>query len=216
MNCKAFNQNFIMLFLLISLTKCSVSNKQVMGKYVEKTFGDTLEIHNDKSYDYLEKLNSGIMGLTQGTWKINDRKMEFQCDHKPLVGYWKKVERDSSVNNFQLKLVLGSTKEPIYIESVEVFKNGSPLQNDPIEKIKNVVKILTDNYDSIVVQTFNFANLTFTSAINPNYGYIVKVFPGERLYELDKVPFSVHRNELKSRKTEDYDDLNFSFKKIRK
>lgn len=204
-----------MIFLFTCLTKCTVTNKQVVGKYVEKTFGDTLEIHKDNSYDYLEKLNSGIMGLTQGTWKMNDRNMEFKCDHKPLVGYWKKVQRDSSVNNFQIKFVLGSTKEPIYIESVEVFKNGSVLQKDSVQKIKNVVKILSDNYDSIVVQTFNFANLTFTNSLNPNYGYIVKIFPGERLYELDKVPFSVRRNKLKSGKTEEYDDLNFSFKKLK-
>lgn len=215
MNCKAFTQNFILSFLLINLSKCSVSNKQVVGKYVENTFGDTLVIHKDKSYDYLERLNSGKVGLTQGNWEMNNREIEFQCNHQPLVGYWKKVQRDSSVNNFQIKLLLGSTEEPIYIESAEVFKNGSALQKDSVEKIKNVVKILTNNYDSIVIQTFNFVNLTFTNSLNPNYGYIVKVFPGERLYELDKVPFFVHRNKLKSIKTKQYNNLNFSFKKIR-
>jgi hypothetical protein len=143
MNCKAFTQNFILFFLLINLSKCSVSNKQVVGKYVENTFGDTLVIHTDKSYDYLERLNSGKVGLTQGNWEMNNREIEFRCDHQPLVGYWKKVQRDSSVNNFQIKLVLGSTEEPIYIESAEVFKNGSALQKDSVEKIKNVVKILT-------------------------------------------------------------------------
>ncbi len=205
----------IMVFSLISLSQCNVSSKQVVGSYVDKTFGDTLKINKDKSYDYLEKLNSGSLGLTQGKWEIKNHNIQFHCDHKPLVGYRLKVQKDSSANHFQIKLVSGDTKEPIYVENVEVFKNGSVLKKDSFKKAKNIVKILTDNYDSIVVQTFNFTNLTFAHSLNSNYGYVAEIYPVERLYELDKVPFAVQRNKLKSRKTKQYEDVNFSFKKIK-
>ncbi len=207
-------QILVLLFLLAGFISCKVSSKQVIGKYIDTSYGDTLQLNADKSYEYLEKLNKGDIGLTQGEWEIKNHKIRFQCDHKPLVGFRLKVIRDSLSNIFQIKLLLGDAGEPIYIEDVKIFKNSFTLSNDNFKNSKNLVKIFAKDFDSIVVRTFNFSVIAFPDTLNANYGYIAKIYPIERLYELDKVPFIINKSTLTSIQTKEYDNIFLSFKKM--
>ncbi len=205
----------IILILLVSgLSKCKVVNKVIVGKYIETAFGDTLQINNDQSYEYLEKLNNGTLGWTQGKWIIKNRKIYFQCDHQPLVGYRLKVRPDTLLQNFQIKLLLGDTDEPINIENVCLFKNNLHVDANNFKQSTNVVTIFTTNFDSIVIHTSNFTPLSLPNILNTNHGNIARIYPVERLYALDKVPFSINKNILKSRKTKAYQNIFLTFKKI--
>jgi hypothetical protein len=184
------------------------------GKYIDTTFGDTLQINQNNRYDYIEKLNTGNLGWTSGTWTIKKRKLHFKCDHKPLVGYRLRIRRDSSSNVFQLKLVQGEKETPIFIEDVYIFKNNFILSNEFFKKSNNIAVIATNDFDSIVVTTFNYNSITFHNTLNTNYSYIAKILPVERLYELDKVPFRINKFSLKSTQTNEYSDMNLNFKKI--
>jgi hypothetical protein len=212
------NRNNIIsfLFLIFELAGCTISGKQVAGNFIDVKHGDSLQILNDSSYIYLEKLNSGVVGETQGKWKNKKHRIVFICDHKPLVGYRLKVNRDSTSHNFRIKLLLEATSTPIHIEKVGVFKNGNALSQNNFEQSKNMVRIFSKSFDSIIIQTFNFTNIKFRDTLNKNYGYIARIYPVERLYELDKVPFKIKKKTLKSAKTDEYKDIFLTFKKIRK
>src|SRR5690242_1184349 len=207
------NNILILLFLFFELTGCKIFGKQVAGNYIDVKHGDSLQILSDSSYIYLEKLNSGVVGETQGKWKIKKHRIFFMCDHKPLVGYRLKVNRDSTSHNFQIKLLLGATLTPIHIEKVGAFKNGAALSENNFEQSKNIVRIFSKSFDSIVIQTFNFTSIKFRDTLNKNYGYIARIHPVERLYELDKVPFKIKKKNLKSTKTDEYKDIFLTFKK---
>ena len=209
------NRNKILSLLLLcfALASCKVLSKQVAGKYIDVKYGDTLQILTDNSYLYLEKLNTGIIGETQGKWKIKKRKIFFKCDHKPLVGYRLKVNRDSAMNNYGIKLLLASTFKPIHIERAFFFKNGAILNNN-LEQSNNRLRIFSNDFDSIVVQTFNFMNIKLRDTLNKNYAYVARIYPIERLYELDKVPFKIKRKTLKSTQTNEYKDIFLTLKKM--
>jgi hypothetical protein len=211
------NRNNILrlFFLIFALAGCKVLSKQVVGDYIDVKHGDSLQIRSNNSYIYLEKLNSGIVGETQGKWEIKRDRIYFKCDHKPLVGYRLKVNRDSASNNFEIKLLLAATSTPIHIEEVNFFKNGTTLSKNNFEQSKNMVRIFSENFDSIVIQTFNFANIIFRDTLNKNYSYVARVYPVERLYELDKVPFKIKKNTLKITETNKYKDIFPTFKKLR-
>ncbi len=210
-----FRQIIILILLAAGLARCNVSGKEVTGNYVDKIFGDTLQMHADKSYDYLEQLHSGTSGLTRGKWEIKNRKVYFRCDHMPLVGYRLKVRPDTSSHQFQIKLLLADSEDPIHIEDVKILKNNLRVDENSFSKINNVVKVFTKGFDSIIVKTFNFTSVTFSGTLNTSHGYVARIYPVERLYELDKVPFGFHKGTLASMQTKDYDNIFLSFKKIK-
>lgn len=182
----------LFFFLIITiLTSCKVQSKHIAGKYVDTTFEDTLQIYSDKSYEYLEKLNNGNLGWTRGQWKIKNRKIYFISNPKPLVDYTLKIRHDISINNFQIKLLLADTQKPIYIEDVKILKNNEVLSSESFTKSKNEVRLFVSDFDSILVSTFNFTTIIFPNTLNKNRGYVAKIYPEERLYELDKVPFKL-------------------------
>jgi hypothetical protein len=177
-----------LFFLVALLSGCKVPSKQIVGNYIDTTHGDTLQILADNSYEFFEKLNTGLIGGTHGKWEIKKRRIYFKSEPKPLVGYRLKVNRDSTSNNSEIKLLLADTQEPIHIEEVYFFKNGVTLSKDNFEQSKNLIRIFSKDFDSIVVQTFNFTNIRLQDTLNKNYGYVARIYPVERLYELDKVP----------------------------
>ncbi|MGN6803092.1 MAG: hypothetical protein ACTHJN_14410 [Ginsengibacter sp.] len=208
------NRFFILFFPVALLSQCKVPGKMVIGNYIDKKFGDTLKVYSNKTYDYIEKLNSGSLGLTQGKWAIKNKSIQFQCNHNPLVGYWLKIHKDSLSKNFQVTFKFKNTQFPVKIKNVALFKDGSLLNKDNFKKTENVVRIYNDEYDLIVIKTFNFVPITINH-LNPNHAYIADIFPAERLYELDKIPFIVHRRKLSSFKKYGEFDKPLSFKKIR-
>jgi len=199
----------IFLFLLAS---CTVSKKQVAGTYLNSHYGDTLHLYVDGNYEYAEQLISGKVGWTEGRWSIKKKTISFQCDHRPLVGYRMKVRPDTLAGDFQIRLTMGDTEEPIYIEDVAVYHGPVAIDNSNTHA-DNVVKILRNDFDSIVVRTFNFRAIKFSGNLKPVHGYVAEIYPIERLYELDKVPFLFRKKSLKSKKTRAYPNINISFKK---
>ena len=204
-----------LFFWVALLSGCKVLSKQIVGHYIDTAHGDTLQIRTDHSYQFLEKLNTGITGATHGKWEVKKSKIYFKSKPKPLVGYRLKVIRDSTSNNFSIKLLLADSYEPIHIEKVSFFKDGTTLDEDNFQQSKNVVRIFSKDFDSMVVQTFNFTNIRFQDTLNKNYGYVARIYPVERLYELDKVPFKIKRKILKSTQTSEYKHIFLTLKKYR-
>jgi hypothetical protein len=199
----------ISLFLFSS---CTVSKKQVVGTYLNSHYGDTLHLYEDGNYEYAEQLISGKVGWTEGKWSMKKKSIIFQCDHRPLVGYRLKVRPDTLARDFQIRLTMGDTEEPIYIEDVAVYHGPVAIENSNTHA-DNVVKILRNDFDSIVVRTFNFRAIKFARDLKPVHAYVAEIYPIERLYELDKVPFVFHKKSLISKKTAAYPNINISFKK---
>jgi hypothetical protein len=88
------------------------------------------------------------------------------------------------------------------------------LDKDNFQQSKNVVRIFSKDFDSMAVQTFNFTNIRFQDTLNNNYGYVARLYPVERLYELDKVPFKRKRKTLKSTQTVEYKHIFLTLKNI--
>jgi len=203
---------FILFTGMLFLANCTVSKKRVTGTYLDPHYSDTLQLYEDGSYEYAEHLNSGHVGWTEGKWNINKRMITFQCDHRPLVGYRLKVRNDTIARDFQIRLTMGDTEEPIYIENVAVYQ-GQEILDNSFTHSGNVVKILRKDFDSIVVRTFNFRALKFSRELQPEHSYVAEIYPVERLYELDKVPFMFRKKKLRSTKTSAYPDIDISFKR---
>jgi len=189
-------------------------SKQVVGVYLDKAFGDTLKINADRSYEYLEKLNSGLLGWTNGKWRIRNRQVQFKCDHKAQVAYRLKLRQDSAINTFQIALLLNDSQTPVNIEEVSIFRNNAIINGENFKRSTNIVRILARNYDSIVVKTLNFFDIIFLNTLNTDHGYIARIYPVERLYELDKVPFKINDSALVSTKTKEQNDIFHLFNKI--
>lgn len=202
---------FIFCYSLM-LTGCSLSTKKLSGTYINPHYGDTLHLYTNGTFEYAEQLLSGRVGWTEGKWIINHKSIRFECDHRPLVGYRLKLRPDSLAHDFQIRLTMGDTDEPIYIENVSVYHGAATTQNT-FTNSDNVVKILTRDFDSIVIRTFNFRALKFSREVLPTNGYVAEIYPVERLYELDKVPFRYRKKKLNSTKTKQYPDIKISFVK---
>jgi hypothetical protein len=121
---------------------------------------------------------------------------------------------DSTAKNFQIALVLATTGAPVYIEEVKLFKAKLLLGVEDFEIKKNVVRVFSKDFDSIAISPFNFRVLGFGNTLNTRMGYKVRMYPAERLYVLDKIPFHVAENKLVSTKTKQYGKLDISFEKI--
>ncbi|MBN9349455.1 MAG: hypothetical protein J0H55_02120 [Chitinophagaceae bacterium] len=200
------------LFIIIAFSFQRCATGKIAGKYVDKEHGDTLYLKPDSTYQYLEKLNSGVIGLTEGKWSVRNREVSFKCDHKPLVGYRLRIRKETNSSDFRIRLVEDSVQKPVFIENVELFNGGHLLGGNPYLKSGNTIDILTRKVDSIVIQTFNYQNLSLTS-LEPGTAYLLTVFPDERLYELDKVPFKFIRKFLKSTQSPEYDDIRLKLKR---
>jgi hypothetical protein len=174
---------------------------------------DTLYMQNQRRYEYVEKLNSGVYGWTEGEWFINRNKVRFKCDKEPLVAYRRKILPDTTVHHFQLKLLLGDTKAPVSIELVSLFKNKLVVAG--AEKQKNVVMINSTDFDSIVIYTTLFRPIRLGRQNTGNVGYILRIYPQERLYELDKLAFRFTGKTLKCFRTKEYSNHSTVFNKLK-
>lgn len=110
--------------------------------------------------------------------------------------------------------LLADKEDPIYIEAVSLFKNNAILYDVNFSKSKNVVQIFTHDFDSMIVQTYNFIALHIPNTLNQKHGYITRIYPVERLYELDKVPFRIRRKTLTYTSTKEYENIRLNFKKL--
>lgn len=207
---------FVLVVLSFGLTKCSISIPQLSGVYLNPKFSDTLHLRPDHTYEYVEKLNNGARGWTDGKWFLQNHKVLFQCDHKPLVGYRRTIQPDNTVHIFQLKFLLSDTDAPIYVEEVKLFKAKQPLSDKTFSKENNIVKIFSKDFDSIAISTIYFRTITITSGLSTDQGNTVRIYPAERLYALDKVSFRFKENKLTSTRTKRSNITSISFEKLNK
>lgn len=201
-------------FSFCMLISCRVTQDRVSGKYVDKIYNDSLKLNKDGSYVYIETLKSGALGRTDGLWKLEKNRVKFTKDKSAFVGYRLEVNRAEIAEEGLLKLLLGNTEKPLAIKQVKISTNGQIVTGDEITQT-NTVKI-PDQFDFMVINTHHFANILIKDTLQANYQYIVKVFPVERLYELDKIPFVVRGKKLKGTQETQYDDRMIKFKKTRK
>jgi hypothetical protein len=106
--------------LVILLAKCT-STVKLEGTYLNAKKGDTLWLYPNHTYEYLEQLYKSKLGWTEGQWIKQNRKINFQCNHRVLVGYQLKVRPDTLVKNFEIKLLMGYGNEPVYVEKVIMY-----------------------------------------------------------------------------------------------
>ena len=206
---------FFISISICMLYSCRVTQERVSGKYVDKTYNDSLILNKDGSYVYLEILKSGALGRTDGHWKLDKNRVEFTNNKIAYIGYRLEVEREQLGNKGSLQFLLGNTGKPLTIKKVKISNKEQIINDEKSILLENKVEI-PDQYDFMVINTDNFANILIKDTLQANYLYTVKVFPVERLYELDKIPFVVRGKKLKGTKETQYDDRIIKFKKTRK
>lgn len=207
-------KNIILIFILINPVCSCISKKQVSGNYIETKMGDSLTLFLNGTYAYNEKLFPGQWGWTKGTWNSYHQKINFTCDHKPLVSYAIKAKRDSSVHQLEFNLFLAFNDNPVYIQKAYLYKNKQILGTSSFKIYKNKIQIFATDYDSVLITTFNFPEIVIPKLKSTNIGYRVNIYAAERLYELDKVLFKKRKNFLLSTKKDEYENIELSFKKL--
>lgn len=207
-------KNIIPILILLNLACSCISKKQVCGNYIEPKMGDSLTLLSNGTYTYNEKLFSGQWGWTKGTWNLHHQKINFTCDHKPLVSYAIKAKRDSAVHQLEFSLFLAFNDNPVYIQKAYLYKNNQMPGKASFNIYKNKIQIFTTDYDSVLITTFNFPEIVIPKLKSTNIGYQVNIYAAERLYELDKVLFKKRRNLLLSTKRDEYENIELSFKKL--
>lgn len=141
--------------------------------------------------------------------------MQFISNKTAFIGYRLEINREAIGEHGTLKFLLGNTEKPLTIQQVKISTNDLIDNGENNIQTKNTITI-PNQYDFMVINTDNFANIIIKDTLQSNYQYKVKVFPVERLYELDKIPFMVRGKKLKGTQTTQYDDRVIKFKKTRK
>jgi hypothetical protein len=193
---KSIKHTLLVILAAIGLINCKLQSISVAGTYADKYYKDTLEIHGDSSYLFTEKLNSGYVGWTTGTWVIKKKKIYFKSSSKIMVGYSLQLSKDSSNNNFQITLLLGDSKKPVHMEAAYITKNMVPVSSKYYSITDNKLKINTSVFDSIIISAKKIAPIIFSKQIKYPFAYIARIYPAERLYELNSNPFKIKKNEL--------------------
>lgn len=207
-------KNSLFTFILLIFISSCISKKQVCGTYIERKRGDSLTLFANGTYFYNEKLFSGQWGWTKGTWKIHRQKINFTCDHKPLVGYAIRAKKDTLIHQLIFSLFLGFNDNPVYIEKASIYKNNQILNQSSYKIYKNKLQIFETDYDSVLITTFNFLDMVIPKLKATNVGYRVNIDAAERLYELDKTSFVKRKKTLISKKKDEYENIELSFKKL--
>ena len=65
---KTFLSIVIFTSLLIG---CKVTDKKIIGSYIDPQKGDTLRLFPNKTFEYQEKLSYGEFGWNTGIWTFN-------------------------------------------------------------------------------------------------------------------------------------------------
>ncbi|MDE3124044.1 MAG: hypothetical protein KGK14_00900 [Bacteroidota bacterium] len=214
--CERINKYPIIIgwLLVITFSQCTVANRQVVGTYIDKKGVDTLQINKDHSYMYSEKLVKGNLGYTTGTWAQKNKQLHFTCNRQVLVGYQLRLQSDTSVKQFKIRLLLNDTDEPIDITSVKLIQNNLQLSDSNFITKKNILTLNNTHFDSMIIHTDNFVPLVLPGSLNSQHGYIARIFPIEILYKIDKVPFSIRKRGLFSKKTKEFPRHVLTFKRI--
>lgn len=146
---------------------------------------------------------------------IREESVTFTDNKTAFIGYRLEINRDEIVEEGSLKFLLGNSEKPLTIRQVKISNNGETINGQNIIQTKNIAK-LTDSYDFIVINTDHFANILIKDTLQSGYQYKIRMFPVERLYELDKLLFKISRKKIKSTQITQYDNRKIKFKKFRK
>ena len=210
-----FKKTLIVGISIFMLVSCRITQEQAAGKYVDKTYNDSLKLNKDGSYVYIETLKSGALGRTDGQWILDHKQVIFTKDKPAFIGHRIEVDRAQKAKEGSLKFLLGNTDKSLNIQKINVSMDDKIRSGADLILTNNTAK-LPDTFDFIVINTDHFANILIKDTLQSNYQYTVRIFPIERLYELDHIPFVVSGKKLKSRQKTMYDNRVIKFKKTRK
>ena len=157
----------------------------------------------------------GAYGRTDGHWNVEKKRVKFTNDKAAYIGYRLEVNREKIDNKGSLTFLLGNTEKPLTIKQVKISINDEIVNGENSIQSENKIKVPAV-YDFMVINTNNFPNILIKDTLQVNYGYKVRLFPVERLYELDKIPFLVRGKKLKGTRETQYDGRLIKFKKTRK
>jgi len=119
------------LLLSSILVGCSVSEGNLVGKYVYKKRGDTLIVLANHTFEYTVRMNNGEDGWNNGSWAVNGQALSFfDTKPKPIVGCkLKKIVIGKTDDAIQLIFKLTIPHKKINIDSVLVFDNGNRIDS---------------------------------------------------------------------------------------
>lgn len=190
---------FITSFAAFLSVACKVTDTKIIGDYVDSQKGDSLQLFENKTFEYKEKLYYGDFGWNTGKWAINKNRISFfNVKPEPVVGY--RLEKsiiDSIQQSLQIILLLNSPKRLITIKNASVSLRGNVLDTSSFTYNLNTLTINTNSFDSISIATFYFPPFPFKkSEFKENKQYQITIFQAERLFELDKYFFKYKRRSL--------------------
>lgn len=205
---------FSFLLFTLCVDACKPLQKKLPGTYIENSLHDTLQLFNDHTYGYDEKLMNGITGWTTGNWAINGKEISFVRKPRPLMGFHSKLLRDSSSTHPVFYLFLGDSNKPIEIVGASVYKEEllSPLKDALISS--NRIELLSTAFDSIEVNTLDYFPITFGKNLFTQQTWRVQIYPAERYYLLDKYIFRYNKKEMRNINRAGSPLVYINFKKI--
>lgn len=203
-----------LLVFFLALSGC-ISSKVFVGTYIESSFGDTLILGNDKRYYYNEKLYTGFWGSTEGMWKNMGNTIFFTANRKALTGYSIKLKKEQLDGQLKIQLLLGDTETPVDITGLRVLKGGQDIVELNNSFSKNTIQLSPSPFDSVLIATDEFVPLRLSNrTMQHGYVYQVRIYPVERLYELDKAPMQRKGTLLITKPSERFNYIKNRFYKI--
>lgn len=206
-----YSRYVIILCSIAILVGCKVTDRKIVGSYIDRQKGDTLRLFANKTFEYQEKLSYGEFGWNTGNWTLNDEGISFiNVKPEPVVGYrLKKAIVDSISEPLKITLVLNASKKLIAIKNASVSFHNSVLDTSYYKYDLNNLTINSNAFDSISLATFYFPPFSFRQdEFEKNRQYEITIFQAERLFELDKYVFKYKKKSLLNQAEK------FKFKKI--
>jgi hypothetical protein len=189
---------YYILMLAIPVS-CTVSEKNIVGKYADTKRIDTLTMLADHTFEYKLKQNNGEFGWNNGSWAVSGRFLSFY-DTKPVPIVGCKLKKKITGNTddaLRLIFKLTTPHKRIEISSVQIFNEGNLIDALNYKIQSNQVIITTAAFDSIAVTIPYFPILTFAkSRLELQKIYEILITPNDRLYELDKVNFKFRKKSF--------------------
>ena len=190
--------HLLIIFAIITLCGCKISESNCIGKYLDKNRDDTLNLLPGKKYEFEEKLINGEHGWNTGNWTIDKNRILFSNTNPlPVVGYKLRIHK-IGVGQYPLHLLIkiDQLKKDIQFTDIRLLDKGLQV-NGEADIIKNRIVVNTNRFDTIGIKIAYFPMMAFDKyKFDLNGIYEVIIYPAERLYELDKSSYKYKNGHL--------------------